>query len=75
MISKIEEYSSGWCGIFLRFDSKEIDRLIESLRLLQEGEIGHFHLVNNSDFSDERGIADIEISLKEKEEQDNMQVG
>jgi hypothetical protein len=74
MISEIEKFNSGWCGIFLRFDSEEIDHLIRMLQLLQVGKLGHFHIENSNDFSGEKGIADIEISLKGKDELDNMRV-
>ena len=73
MIAEIENYKTGWYGIRLRFDSEEIKKLIESLQLLNEGEFGHFHF-ENLDFTRKEGIADIEISLKGKDEHDNMSV-
>ena len=70
MIAEIEHFETGWHGLFLRFDAEEIDRLVEKLQLLKERRIGHFHMRDNNSAGD-KGIADIEISLKGKDERDN----
>lgn len=74
MIGEIEHFETGWHGLFLRFDPEEIDRLIESLQWIKERKSGHFHMANVF-CSDDKGIADIEISLKGKDERDNMTFG
>lgn len=73
MIAEIEDFKTGWYGLFLRFDPDEIDRLILSLQLVKNGKIGHFHLLDDH-ASEKSGIADIEISLKGKDELDNMRI-
>lgn len=74
MIAEIEDFETGWCGVFLRFDPEEIDHLIQLLQLIKERKSGHFHMANVFGPND-KGIADIEISLKGKDEMDNMIIG
>lgn len=73
MVAEIEDFETGWFGIFLRFSPEEIDRLVLSLQLVKNREIGHFHLFDDH-VSEKSGIADIEISLKGEGEIDNMRV-
>ncbi len=72
MISEMEDFGTSYYGVFLGFDPQEIDRLIECLQSLKERQIDHFHMFNLFS-SDDKGIADIEISLKGENEKDNMQ--
>ena len=73
MIAEIEDFKTGWYGVYLRFSEEEIEKLIESLRSLQNRSSGHFHF-EGLDYDGKGGIADVEISLKGKHEQDNMKV-
>lgn len=71
MISEIEQFDSGCYGIFLRFSPQEIERMIKSLQWLRDQESDHFHISDNNTTYD-KCIVDIEISLKGKDEVDNM---
>lgn len=73
MWSKIERFESGWVGISFCLGREEIDKLIDSLRTLKCGKIGHFHF-RNDEFRGEIGIADIEISLKGSNQPDNLTI-
>lgn len=72
MIARIEDFNTGWCGITFALDLEEIDRLILSLQMLKNKEIGHFHFLEDS--SEKSGIADVEISIKGEDEPDNMRI-
>jgi hypothetical protein len=71
MLTILEKHKSGWVGISFAFRRKDIDALIEHLIALKSGQINHFHF-RTDDFSKEEGIADVEISLQEENEADNM---
>lgn len=71
MISEIEDFGTGWYGIYLGFSPEEIDRLVVSLQELKNKKTGHFHIFDDHTFENS-GIADIEIFLKGKDEKDNM---
>ena len=58
MIAEIEDFKTGWYGVYLRFSAEEIEKLIESLRSLQNKSSGHFHFVD-LDSDNKGGIADV----------------
>jgi len=74
MHANLDKFESGWVGITLSFGAEEIDLLIERLRALKDGKLGHFHF-RTDDFSKAHGITDIEISMKGEDDEDNMSVG
>jgi hypothetical protein len=73
MWSQIERFDSGWVGITICLGPKEIDKLIDALKALKCGKIGHFHFRSN-ELGGEAGIADIEISLKGPRQPDNLTI-
>ncbi len=74
MISRHSAKCNEWFDIALALDPAEIEALIRCLRQLQCGELAHFHLTQTA-WKGQSGIADIEFSLKDSEDQDNMQIG
>ncbi len=73
MRSHHEVYESKWIGISLELNPVEIDKLIERLTRLKSGGIGHFHF-RTDNFLTEPRIADVEISMKESDNGDNMSI-
>jgi hypothetical protein len=69
----MDKFESGWIGVSLAVSRQEIELLIQRLKELHSGTIGHFHL-RNEDFLSEEGISDIEITTMGAGESDNMTV-
>jgi hypothetical protein len=65
-----EDFESGWSDISVKLSRNEVDRAIELLRELKEGNIGHFHMASRHD--DDSRISDIEFSIAGEEEKHNM---
>ena len=74
MISRLENFESGWVDVLLSLDESEVASLIELLNDLKDGKLGHFHLTA-TDFDGQQGIANVEFSMKGAEDEDNMIVG
>ena len=68
-----EQFESGWLGVSIALTDQEVSQLIDRLRELQRGELGHFH-VRNDRWEGDLRVADIESSMKGVEEADNMQL-
>lgn len=66
---ELEDFKTGWFKINIGLQKVEIDRLIDLLKLLKQGE-GHFHF--SSDFEGEKGVGDVEFYMKTDEQPDNM---
>lgn len=73
MIAIIEDFKTGWYGISFELGTEEIDHLISHLQRLKQGEIGHFHFYEDHTV-EKNGIADVEFSLKDEHESDNMRI-
>jgi hypothetical protein len=70
MIAKLHDFKTGWHGISIALKPSEIAGLIDRLKQLESSKLGHFHF--RSDFSQDGGIGDVEISLMGDEERDNL---
>lgn len=70
MRTKLSDWKNGWYGITLEVTSSEVDRLIELLKRIQADPEQHFHL--SSEYKDEGGVGDIEISLQAHDSPSNM---
>ncbi len=66
----IEDWKNGWSGIRIGIDPEEIDHFIELLKMIKEDPDQHFHI--SSDYKGAGGVADIEISIRSKNEMPNM---
>jgi hypothetical protein len=67
---KIEDWKNGWSGISVGIDSDEIDHFIDLLKMIKDDPEQHFHI--SSDYKGTGGIGDIEIFIRSKNEQHNM---
>lgn len=67
---ELKDFKTGWYGVLMKMQEKEIGTLITMLEKLRKREIGHFHFY--SDYEAERGIGDIEVSMQGEQEPDNM---
>ncbi len=70
MHAKLEDWKNGWYGIRLALSPDEIDDLIESLQSIKADPEHHFHL--SSDYKANGGLGDIEVSMKEASQPDNL---
>ncbi len=70
----LDQFESGWIGVSLALRPGEVDSLISLLESLRDGVNGHFHLAA-TDYSGNKGIADVEFSLQSETEADNMTIG
>ena len=66
------DFKTGWFGICLVLRQKEIAELKECLDQLATGEVDHFHC--SGDCNGPSGIADIEFSMLDDDETDNMKI-
>ncbi|WP_306599793.1 hypothetical protein [Geothrix sp. 21YS21S-2] len=70
MHSEIEDWNNGWFGIRLSVSPQEIQELISQLQELLGDHDQHFHI--SSDYKEASGLGDIQISVKETSEVDNL---
>lgn len=75
MKSSIEDFETGWYGIYLALDEDDIDKLIELLKVLKEDNSYHFHLFSTAFDNEPGGIADIQFSRKMESEPSNLKIG
>lgn len=73
MIGRVTNLETGWVSVSLAVRPDEVDKLIDTLRLLKDGEVSHFHL-RCDDFEPETGLADVEVSLMGSTEVSNMSI-
>lgn len=66
---ELEDFKTGWFKISIGLRKVEIDKLIDHLMMLKQGE-GHFHF--SSDYEGDKGVGDIEFYVKAGEQPDNM---
>jgi hypothetical protein len=66
----LERFPSGWIGLSLSLRPEEVDRLISLLQAIKS-EGGHFHFAA-TDWSENDGLADVEIDIQGESETDNM---
>ncbi|MEM8490104.1 MAG: hypothetical protein AAF756_04705 [Pseudomonadota bacterium] len=71
MKAELEDFGTGWYGLFLGLDASEIEALIRALQNLQR-EKTHFHY--RSDFDGVGGIGDITVYYRQEEQDPNMQL-
>ena len=71
----MESFESGWIGITAGLRRGEIDQLIDLLADLRDGRLDHFHTHALFDADSPAMVADIEISLADDDEDDNMRLG
>ena len=72
MRAEIEDFKTGWYGITLGVNKKEIDRLIKLLTHIKNDTDQHFHI--SSDYEGNGGIGDIEIYIQNEDDPDNMKI-
>jgi hypothetical protein len=70
MHASLEDWRNGWFGVRLSASPGEIERLISLLQGLLEDPEQHFHI--GSDFKGDGGIGDIELSVKDPAETNNV---
>ena len=70
MRAEIEDFETGWYQVNLSIKKEEIDGLINMLKKLKNDDSQHFHLMSN--YTDEVGVADIEVDIQQENEKDNM---
>ena len=73
MKADIEKFDSGWIGVSLSLAPHEIDLLVDRLKALRAGEVGHFHVRQNR-WGPSPGVADIEFSLAEPADNDELTI-
>lgn len=66
----IDDWKNGWYGIGIGLESKEIDTLIELLKMIKNDPEQHFHI--SSTYKGNGGVGDIEIYTKEEKQKNNM---
>ncbi|MDY7038481.1 MAG: hypothetical protein SV375_20285 [Thermodesulfobacteriota bacterium] len=67
---ELEDFKTGWYGIYIGIKHEEIDVLIERLRSLKRDKDQHFHI--SSDYGGSGGVGDIEFSIQGDNEESNM---
>ncbi len=66
---EIEDFKTGWHGISIGLNSKQIDGMINMLNKLKENQ-DHFHFRSN--FKGKGGVGDIEFYFLNNTDEDNM---
>ncbi|MGE0267389.1 MAG: hypothetical protein AB7S78_02885 [Candidatus Omnitrophota bacterium] len=73
----IENFNTGWFGLFIGLKEKDIDKLISNLNWLKENKgnktKNHFHFRSNYD--GKSGVGDVEFYLEDDTVSDNMKFG
>lgn len=73
----IENFKTGWFGLFVGLKEKDIDQLILNLNWLKENKKvktkNHFHIRSN--YEGNGGIGDVEFYLEDDTVSDNMKFG
>ena len=73
MHAEINDWKNGWFGIALGLTGKDIDLLIEKLKLIRDSDAGqHFHAIN---FTQEGPVGDIEFYLADESEPQTLRLG
>jgi hypothetical protein len=67
-----EDGKNGWCGIHIGIDPGEIDRLINRLNRIKADCNQHFHI--SSDYQGTGGVGDIEIAIRDANEEHNAKL-
>jgi hypothetical protein len=70
MHAKLEDWKNGWFGLRLAASPQEIEQLIAQLQELLKDNGQHFHI--GSDYKAESGLGDVEISVQDPSEPDNL---
>lgn len=73
MRAKMDKFKSGWVGLSFALRPTEIDQLTSMLSRLKNRDVGHFHF-RNDDFSSQEGVADVEFSVMDEAERDNLKI-
>lgn len=69
--AELEEFATGWHGLYLGLNASEIDALICALKNLKREET-HFHY--RSAFEGVGGIADVTFYFRQEEQEPNMEL-
>ena len=70
MNAELEDWKNGWHGLRLALTHEEIDKIVRLLQSIQADPEQHFHL--SSDYKADGGLGDIEVSLKDASQPDNL---
>jgi hypothetical protein len=73
MKATVEKFESGWIGIALSLSPQDVEQLIGKLQALRQGDLGHFHVRQNL-WGSTPGVADLEFSMEQAEEEAELSI-
>ena len=69
----IEDWKNGWFEVEIGIDPKEIDILIDRLKMIRDDHEQHFHITR--EIWEEKGVGKLTFYIRQEKEEHNMSLG